>query len=177
MHIFLWLLAIFVFYPALELAVFVRLGNALGVLPTLLLILGTGMLGVHIARQQGLLAWRGVREALARGENPSPQVLDGLGVLLAGIALILPGFLSDCVGLLLLLRPVRILFMSLLLGHVLVQPGRSGHRQWQHARPRARRDARGRANTESAGTAQGDRVPAASEMIIDVTPKDSSYEP
>lgn len=177
MHIFLWLLAIFVFFPALELAVFVRLGSILGVLPTLLIILATSMLGVHIAHRQGLLAWRGVREALARGENPSLQVLDGLGVLLAGIALILPGFISDCVGLLLLVRPIRLFFMSLLLGHGLVRPGRANHSQWRHTQSRVRRDRRAGTSTEASGTSQGDRVPPASEMIIDVTPKDRSYEP
>ncbi|MDQ0290503.1 FxsA family protein [Oligosphaera ethanolica] len=180
MNIFLWLMALFVFFPALELAIFVRLGNALGVLPTLLIILGTGMLGAYVARLQGLLAWRGVHEALVRGENPSLQVLDGLGILLAGIALIIPGFFSDCVGLLLLLRPVRLLFMSFLLGHVVTRPGHAGHWQRRGARPGARR-APGAGGAGAAadpiGTAQGDHVPPASEMIIDVTPKDSRREP
>ncbi|MDD4538702.1 MAG: FxsA family protein [Lentisphaeria bacterium] len=181
MNIFLWLLALFVFFPAMELAIFVRLGSALGVLPTLLIILGTGMLGAYVARQQGLLAWRGVHEALSRGENPSLQVLDGLGILLAGIALIIPGFFSDCVGLLLLLRPVRLLFMSFLLGHVVARPGHSGHWQRRSApRPGERRNfgagAAG-ANAEPTGTVRDDHVPSASEMIIDVTPKDRRREP
>lgn len=180
MTIFLWLLALFVFFPALELAIFVRLGSALGVLPTLLIILGTGMLGAYVARRQGLLVWRGVHEALARGENPSLRVLDGLGLLLAGIALIIPGFFSDCVGLLLLLRPVRLLFMSFLLGHIVTRPGQSGHWRRHGVRHNARRypgTGGADANAEPIGTAEGDHVPSASDMIIDVTPKDRRREP
>lgn len=178
MNIFLWLLALFVVFPALELATFVRMGSALGVLPTLLIVLGTGVLGAHVARQQGMLAWRGVHEALARGENPSLQVLDGLGILLAGIALIIPGFLSDCVGLLLLLRPVRLLFMAFLLGHVIARPGQTGRWHRHGARPAERRDTRASGDgAEPMGGAKDDHVPPASEMVIDVTPKDRANEP
>jgi UPF0716 protein FxsA len=101
------LLLAFILVPLAELAVIVGLSQQMGLLQTLVLLLGFSIAGSVLAKQQGLEVWRRVRAALARGEMPSAEVVDGFLVLLAGALLLTPGFLTDCVGVLLLLPPVR----------------------------------------------------------------------
>lgn len=175
MTFLLWLMVLFIFLPFLELAIFLDVGRNLGFLPALFLTVATGLLGLRVARQQGMHAWRNAQTALLRGENPSLAVLDSLGTLLAGLALLLPGFFTDCIGLLLLLRPVRLLFMGFLLGQLFVRPaGRGGHGQ-RGARAGGYRSQQVAGNDSA--DAESETAPPASEMIIDITPKESRREP
>jgi UPF0716 protein FxsA len=108
MPVLLALLALFAL-PLLEIAVFVLVGRWIGVWPTLGLVLLTGIAGAVVLRLQGFLVLRQAREAARRDEVPVAEALDGLCVLLAGVLLILPGFVTDAFGILLLLPPVRTL--------------------------------------------------------------------
>ena len=65
------------------------------------------MLGAYLAKQEGLKSWNRIKLALAHGQNPSSEMINGLCILLAGIALCIPGFISDICGLLLLIPFVR----------------------------------------------------------------------
>lgn len=93
--------------PIVELYVIVQVGQVFGVLPTLVLLVGISLAGAWLLRQQGAATWRRLRETLQRGEVPAKEVTDGALILLGGALLLTPGFVTDAVGLLLLLPPTR----------------------------------------------------------------------
>lgn len=109
MRAFLFLLLLF---PVIELAVLIKVGSAIGVLPTLLLVIGTAVIGSFLLRIAGVAtAWR-ARERLARGELPEQEMLEGLLIAVGGGLLILPGFISDLFGLLCLVPFTRRLLVG-----------------------------------------------------------------
>jgi UPF0716 protein FxsA len=99
----------FIIVPLAELAVIVVVGKAFGFLATFALLLGFSLLGAWLARRAGWAAWRRFQVALAQGRVPTAEVADGAMVLLAGALLLTPGFITDMVGLLLLLPQTRAL--------------------------------------------------------------------
>lgn len=101
------LLLLFTTVPLVELALLLWIGRHLGVLPTVALILLTGVLGASLARIQGLAAWRRLQEALEAGRLPGRELVEGFLILLAGAVLLTPGVLTDAVGFLLLVPPAR----------------------------------------------------------------------
>ncbi len=101
---FLWLLLL---WPVLEIALFIKVGGALGILPTLLLIFGAGAVGVWVVRMQGLMVMNDLRNRLSTMNDPSEPMAHGALIALAGFLFMIPGFLSDLVALALLLPPVR----------------------------------------------------------------------
>jgi UPF0716 protein FxsA len=104
MRLFLILLLLF---PVIELAVLIKVGSMIGVLPTLLLIIGTAILGAMLLRVAGVATALRARERLARGELPDREMLEGLMVAVGGVLLMLPGFVSDVIGLFCLLPMTR----------------------------------------------------------------------
>jgi UPF0716 protein FxsA len=97
----------FIIVPLAELAVIVAVGNFLGLLPTLVLLLAISVAGAWLAKREGLTAWRRFQLAMAEARVPTVEVADGAMILLAGALLLTPGFLTDVVGVLLLLPPTR----------------------------------------------------------------------
>ena len=93
--------------PMVELALLIKAGQAIGVWATLGLVVGAGILGAAILAHQGTSVVRRTQQALAQGRPPVAPVLDGVFLVLAGVLLITPGFLSDALALLLLIPPVR----------------------------------------------------------------------
>lgn len=102
-------------FPAIELAILIKFGSWIGVFPTLLAIFSTAALGVYFIRLQGLGMLFAMRSKLEQGELPVLEVLDGFMLALAGLCLLIPGFLSDAVGFLLLLPQLRFLFVRALI--------------------------------------------------------------
>lgn len=100
---FLLLLAL----PFVELYLFLAVGREIGPFLTLVTIVLTSFLGVALARSQGMRILVKYREAMAQGRLPHDAVLDGLLIFVAGVLLIVPGFLTDAVGFLLLVPPLR----------------------------------------------------------------------
>ena len=98
---------LFVLVPLAELWLLFRLAQATDWLTTVAIVVATGILGTALARWQGLDVWRRIREQLSQGKSPTTELLDGLMILFAGAFLITPGILTDGVGLLLLMPPVR----------------------------------------------------------------------
>ncbi|MEV4711950.1 FxsA family protein [Micromonospora sp. NPDC049374] len=92
---------------AVEIAVFVVVGRALGFGAATLLVFAASLLGLVLLRREGVRAWRGFREAAQSGRPPGRQVTDGLVGLLGALLLATPGLVSGLVGLLLLVPPVR----------------------------------------------------------------------
>ena len=105
----LLLLLIFIVLPIAEIYVIVKVGEAIGILPTLALLIVDGFVGAALARSQGAAAWRRFNEAIAAGRAPAKEVLDGAMVIVGGAFLLAPGFITDVIGLLLLLPPTRAL--------------------------------------------------------------------
>jgi UPF0716 protein FxsA len=108
------LFLLFIVVPLAELYVIIQVGEAIGVLPTIALLLADSILGSMLMRAQGRLAWRRFTEAVQAGRPPARETLDGALVLLGGAFLLTPGFLSDILGVVLLLPPTRALVRRLL---------------------------------------------------------------
>src|SRR5689334_21018914 len=116
-------------FPLLEIMVLVKVGQIVGLWTTLALLIGMGVLGVALLQHQGWSSLLRAREAMRTGEAPIRPMLDGLLLTLAGVLFVAPGFISDALGLLLLIPPVRRLAGDWLLSHSTVvysAQGRSG---------------------------------------------------
>ena len=100
---------VLVLWAALELFVAIKVADAIGVLATVVLLLLSWPLGSWALRSQGRAAWRRLGAAVSAGRSPGREVLDGALVLLGGVLLIVPGFISDVLGVLALLPPTRAL--------------------------------------------------------------------
>ncbi|TDV69993.1 FxsA family protein [Pseudomonas sp. LP_7_YM] len=109
MRVFLLLLLLF---PVLELFVLVKVGMSIGFLPTFLLVVAGSMLGVVVVRVAGLATAISARASLARGELPAQQMMNGLMMTVGGGLLVLPGFISDVLGLICLMPFTRRLLVS-----------------------------------------------------------------
>jgi len=105
-----YLLMLFTLVPALELYVLLKVGAILGAGTTLLILLSTGIAGASLARWQGLAILEKTQNEINRGMMPSTQLMDGLMILAAGILLLTPGFITDILGILLLIPWCRSLF-------------------------------------------------------------------
>jgi UPF0716 protein FxsA len=104
----LWALAlIFLVVPIAELYAIYLVGDAIGVLPTFLLLAADSLLGSLLLRSQGRSVWRRFNDALSAGRMPHREVLDGVLIIFGGAFLITPGFITDVVGLVLLIPPTR----------------------------------------------------------------------
>lgn len=104
--LFLWFL-IFLSWPIAEIALFVEAGQSIGWAATILLTIGTSIAGTVLMRWQGYRAMSRFLQSADKGELPVDAVLDGMGIFAAGLLLLLPGFLSDAIGLLLFIPPLR----------------------------------------------------------------------
>lgn len=115
MRVLAWLLVLF---PLLELAVLIKVGSLIGVIPTVLLVIAGFFAGSWLLRLAGpVTAWRS-RERLLRGEVPEQEMLEGLLLAIGGALLILPGFLSDLLALVCVAPPSRRWLIGRLLAQV-----------------------------------------------------------
>jgi UPF0716 protein FxsA len=124
------LLVLFVVVPLVELYVIVSVAHVLGVLPTLAVLVLVSVLGAWLVKREGLGLLRRMQATLGRGEVPTAEVVDGGLLLVAGALCLVPGFVTDAVGLLLVLGPVRAFVRNRLIarwsrGGGLMAPGRS----------------------------------------------------
>jgi UPF0716 protein FxsA len=113
------LVLLFIVVPIAELFVIIQVGEAIGVLPTIALLILDSVLGSILMRSQGRAAWRRFNAAVAEGRIPHREVLDGALVIFGGALLLTPGFLSDILGVLLLLPPTRALARAIVARRVL----------------------------------------------------------
>jgi UPF0716 protein FxsA len=102
-----FLVVLFLFVPLVELYVLWQVGDAIGILPTLGLLVAASVLGGVLMRSQGRAVWRRFSAALTQRRQPAAEVIDGALVILGGALLLTPGFLTDVLGVLLLLPPTR----------------------------------------------------------------------
>jgi UPF0716 protein FxsA len=105
-----YLVVLLTVVPIFELYVLIKVGQFIGALNTVLVVLLTGIAGAILAKLQGLSILRRIQEDLLRGIMPAASLLDGLFILSGGILLITPGFITDCLGLLFLVPMTRDIF-------------------------------------------------------------------
>ena len=117
------LFLLFLIVPLIEIALFVLIGQAIGLVPTLLGVLLTAIAGAALIRWQGISLLRDMQATLSRGELPARQLGDAMLIGLGGLLLLLPGYFSDVIGILLLIPPVRSLIYRLLATRFRVVPG------------------------------------------------------
>lgn len=103
----IYLLALFIGVPLLELALLIRIGSAIGTVNTLLIVVGTGIAGAAFARSQGFAILQRIQRDLEAGHLPADDLVNGACVLAGGLLLLTPGLLTDTVGFALLIPPTR----------------------------------------------------------------------
>ncbi|HVL82020.1 MAG TPA: FxsA family protein [Actinomycetota bacterium] len=145
------LVPLFIVVPLVELAVIIRVGQVLGLVPTLALLLSVSIVGAWLAKREGLGVYRRFREQVGSGRVPAAEIVDGVLVIVAAALLLTPGFVTDGVALLLLVPPVRAAvrgWLRRLAGRrarlSLGLWGSAADRLWKHSK---RRDRPGRASS------------------------------
>lgn len=131
----MWVLLPVILWPLAEIGLFVTLGAEIGLWPTLAWVLISAMLGMWIIRRQGERAQVALRHGLATMSDPLSPMARGAMNVAAGVLLILPGFLTDALGLLLLLPPVRAGLIAMLSKRVVVARA-GGTDSWAGGRSR-----------------------------------------
>lgn len=111
------LVLLFVVVPLVELYVIIQVGQEIGPMPTIGILVADSVLGSLLLRSQGRGAWRRFNDALAAGRPPAREVLDGGLIIFGGALLLTPGFVTDVLGLVLLLPPTRAMVRRALVGH------------------------------------------------------------
>lgn len=133
--------------PLAELYVLIQIGQVIGLVPTLLLLLADSIIGTLLLKSQGRAAWRRFNEATAAGRIPAREVADGALIILGGALLLTPGFLTDIFGLLLLIPPTRAMFRKTVvamfarrtpLGYVGMKAAPHAERAWNERAERRR---------------------------------------
>jgi UPF0716 protein FxsA len=109
----LFLVVIFILVPIAEIYVIIQVGEAIGIVPTIVLLLADAVIGSMLLRHQGRAAWIRFNRALAEGRLPHKEVFDGVLVIMGGALLLTPGFLTDIVGLIFLIPPTRALIRAM----------------------------------------------------------------
>ena len=115
----LWLLAVlFLVVPFLELAVIVGAADAIGLGPTLLLLVAVSVAGGYLMKYEGVGVVRRIQAQLDRGEIPTTELVNGALIVFAGALLLTPGFLTDILGIVLLVPPTRALVRKVLVARL-----------------------------------------------------------
>lgn len=109
-----WLLLALLIIPALELGVLIWIGSMIGPWWIIMLIILTGVFGVTFARKQGAEVWMKAQQSINNGQMPTKQIVDGICILTGAIFLFAPGFITDMIGLFLIIPWTRYPFKRLL---------------------------------------------------------------
>lgn len=103
----MWLFLALVAVPIIEIALFIQVGGAIGLFPTLALVLLTAVAGTLLLRAQGILAMRNLQRSFGELRDPTEPLAHGAMILVAAVLLLTPGFFTDTLGMSLLFAPVR----------------------------------------------------------------------
>ena len=119
-------LLLFILVPIFEIMVFIQMGGILGLWPTIGLVLLTAFVGASLVRSQGLATLMSVQTRLQQGELPAQQILEGVLLAAAGMLLLTPGFLTDALGMCVLLPQPRAWLAKQIMAKMVVKSGASG---------------------------------------------------
>jgi UPF0716 protein FxsA len=101
------LLILFIVVPIVEIYFLIKVGGIIGVIPTILIVIGTAVLGTALLRQQGLATMQRYQQSLASGKLPAQEMIEGLALVFGGALLLTPGFVTDAIGFLCLIPVTR----------------------------------------------------------------------
>lgn len=113
MRTFPILALLFFIVPLIEIYLLIQVGQVIGALPTILLVIATSVFGAYLLRQQGLSTLARFQNNLRQGQLPANELKEGVFILLGGLLLMTPGFFTDFLGLICLLPPTRKLLLKL----------------------------------------------------------------
>ena len=116
------LFLIFTSVSLLEIFVLVKVGGFLGALPTVLLVIVTALIGSALVRSQGLQLVQQLQQRMAAGEMPGQQLIEGVMLIITGVLLVTPGFVTDFLGLLLLQPTIRANIAKVIMANVKFSP-------------------------------------------------------
>lgn len=117
----MWLFVAFLAVPLIEIALFIQVGGAIGLFPTLAIVVLTAILGTYLVRAQGFAAMAGLRQSFSQMSDPTEHLAHGAMILFAGALLLTPGFFTDAFGFALLTPPFRLAVIKYARGRVKVQ--------------------------------------------------------
>ncbi|MGR5288190.1 FxsA family protein [Vibrio maritimus] len=123
------LLLLFIFVPIIEIGLFIQVGGFLGLWPTIGLVLLTAVVGASLVRSQGLQTLMSVQSKLQQGEMPAQQIVEGVMLAVSGVLLLTPGFMTDAMGMLVLLPAPRAAIAKYLMSKVVVKSVSGGFHQ------------------------------------------------
>lgn len=101
------LFLIFVLVPLIELMILIEVGGVIGSAWTFIIIIATALIGTRLVKQQGFQTWAKIQQEMATGQLPARALFDGICILISGVLLITPGFITDTIGFLLVTPPFR----------------------------------------------------------------------
>jgi UPF0716 protein FxsA len=111
---FLLIISLVVVLPLIELYVIVQVGQSIGLLPTIVLLIAISAIGTSLVKREGIKVYQDFTATLQRGEEPSSQIVQGFCILAAGVFLLAPGFISDVLAISLLLPPTRAMVVAIM---------------------------------------------------------------
>lgn len=115
------ILLFFIAVPVIEIALFIQVGGFLGFWTTMSFVLITAFVGASLVRSQGIQTLMTVQQRLHQGELPAQQILEGVLLAVAGVLLLTPGFMTDAMGMIVLLPAPRAMLAKYLMKKVVVQ--------------------------------------------------------
>ena len=124
------LFLLFIIVPIIEISVLMQVGQWLGVWPTVAIVIVTAWLGAKNVRQQGIATVQSLQTKMAQGHMPSDEIVAGLLLLVAGVTLITPGFVTDAFGLLLLVPAFRKGLVKSVQKHIVTTQVHQPHSQY-----------------------------------------------
>ncbi len=110
---FFKLFLLFTIIPILELYLIIKVGGVIGALNTVLIILVTAIVGASLTKSQGLIVLSKIQQALNEGRIPGNELLHGLMILIGGATLLTPGFITDFIGLSMLIPHIRDIYIKI----------------------------------------------------------------
>ncbi|MFL6243567.1 MAG: FxsA family protein [Acidimicrobiia bacterium] len=132
---FAFFVALAIVVGVVEITVMIQVGQWIGFLNTIGLLLLVSLVGAWLVKRQGLGVMARIREQRSAGRLPATEAFDGALILVAGVLLVIPGFVTDALGLLLLLPPVRAVVRRFVSRRVLREVEMVRSRQWTRADP------------------------------------------
>jgi UPF0716 protein FxsA len=117
----MWLFLAFLAVPLIEIGLFIQVGGAIGLWPTLGIVVLTAIIGTWLVRSQGVMAMSNLRNSFSQLDDPTENLAHGAMILFAGALLLTPGFFTDAVGFALLIPPLRKALFNYLRKRVQVQ--------------------------------------------------------
>ena len=127
---FFYLLIIFIILPIIEISIFIQVGGFVGTFNTILIIFLTAVVGVYFVRQQGFITFQKITVELQNQQIPVQGMFDGLVILISGILLVTPGFLTDIIGFLGLIPQTRVFLLGII-KNLFLQRYSNTHKQYK----------------------------------------------